>query len=34
MIEIVKVLRSCLAWKKYCGVFTDLTQDVSIFTGI
>ena len=34
IIEIVKVLRSCLARKKYCSVFTDLTQDVSIFTGI
>ena len=34
IIEIVEVLRSCLARKKYCSVFTDLTQGVSIFTGI
>ena len=34
IIEIVKVLRFCLARKKYCSVFTDLTQGVSISTGI
>ena len=34
IIEIAKFLRSCLAWKKYCSVFTDLTQDVSNITGI